>query len=352
MPFASSSPTIEVVHQLSSRMESNWDAFVMRQAAASFFHLLGWKRAVEDTFGYRSCYLYTERAGNITGILPLFSVSNWIIGHCLLSIPFAVYGGMVTEDREVEQNLLKHIKGIASSQRADYIELRTRKSTILPEFHLDTKYSSFGTELSSDPDVNFKRLPRDTRYMIRKGQKAGLAAKWGLEQLGVFYGLFARNMRHHGTPVFPRKLFDNLVREFSQAINLMIVYAGEKPVAGVFSFIFRDTILPYYAGVTREARVVAANNFMYWELMRWAAEHGISWFDFGRSKKNTGAYAFKTQWNMEAQDLDYQIFLGRRRTVPNFSPLNSKFAIGARLWSNLPLWTTTLLGPLVSPWFP
>ena len=44
------------------------------------------------------------------------------------------------------------------------------------------------------------------------------------------------------------------------------------------------------------ARVLAANDFMYWEVMRRASERGYRVFDFGRSKVGTGSYAFKCNW--------------------------------------------------------
>jgi hypothetical protein len=86
---------------------------------------------------------------------------------------------------------------------------------------------------------------------------------------------------------------------------------------------------------------------MYWELMKWAAEQGFRMFDFGRSKKGTGSFAFKSQWNMDVQPLDYQVLLVKRKTVPNFSPVNPKFEMAIRIWKKLPLSLTKLLGPAV-----
>ncbi len=97
---------------------------------------------------------------------------------------------------------------------------------------------------------------------------------------------------------------------------------------------------------------MAANNFMYWELIKWAGEQGYCTFDFGRSKKGTGAFAFKSQWNMNVEQLDYQVFLVKRKTVPNFSPLNPKFEMAIRLWQNLPLSVTKWLGPSAVRLFP
>jgi lipid II:glycine glycyltransferase (peptidoglycan interpeptide bridge formation enzyme) len=133
---------------------------------------------------------------------------------------------------------------------------------------------------------------------------------------------------------------------------LLLVYAGAQPVTGVFSFRYRDVILPYYAGASPDATAMAANNFMYAELMKNAVEQGLRHFDFGRSKKGTGAYAFKMQWNMNVETLTYQVHLVRRKEMPNFSQANPRFQLATRLWKQMPLGLTTWLGPRVVRWFP
>lgn len=329
-----------------------WDRFVLGQPGGTLFHLIPWMRAIEKTFGYEPCYVYAERGGEISGVVPVFLVSNWIVGKCLISTPYAVYGGVCAADAESEHALLEHLKTLAHSQETDYLELRFRQREMLPGFAANPLYFAFTAPLSPDHEANLKRLPKDTRYMIRKAAKAGLRAQRGLEQLGDFYRLFAQSLKRLGTPVFPRALFENLMNEFSGSVDLLLIYAGLKPVSGVFSFRFRDTILPYYAGAGPEAGPLAANNFMYSELMKNSAEEGLRFFDFGRSKKGTGAYAFKTQWNMNVEQLTYQVHLVRRKELPNFSPLNPKFELATRVWKKIPLPITAWLGPRVVRWFP
>jgi FemAB-related protein (PEP-CTERM system-associated) len=329
-----------------------WDRFVLEHPRASFFHLIGWKRVVEKTFGYAPRYFYCECNGRITGIAPFFSVSNWLLGRCIISIPLAAYGGICAQDEETEQTLLGHVKQMAVAEQVDYLELRHRDGGLLEDFDANPLYVAFNTPLSPDPEANRKCLPKDTRYMIRKGEKGGLRVQTGFDQIRSFYSLFAQSMQRLGTPVFPSKLFRNLVEEFPDRAQLMLVYHGSEPVTGVLSFSFRDTILPYYAGASQDAPRLAANNFMYWKLMKWAGEQGYRCFDFGRSKKGTGSYAFKSQWNMNMQPLDYQVYLVKRKTVPNFSPLNPKFEMAIRIWKGLPLPVTTWLGPRVVRWFP
>lgn len=340
------------IRNFDPEISERWDQFVQSQPTGSLFHLSGWKRVIEKTFSFRPQYYCVEREGQITGVAPLFLVENWVIGRCFHSVPFGVYGGICAADEESRAKLLSHIKQVAIQEQVDYLELHERKTELFPEFHLNSLYSTFTTTLSADHDANLKKLPRDTRYMIRKGEKAGLHVQHGSGQLDDFYSLVCLSLHRLGTPVFAKALFRNLIEEFGANTHLMLVYSGSQPVSGVLSFYFRDAVLPYYAGANASAPALAANNFMYWELMKDAVQKGFHTFDFGRSKKNTGAYAFKSQWSMTVEPLKYQVYLVRRKTVPNFSPVNPKFEMATKFWRKLPLGLTTRVGPRLVRWFP
>lgn len=341
-----------IVHSYDLSVRSEWDRFVSAHVTGSPFHLIAWKHVLEKTFGYEACYFYAERDGKVTGVAPLFLISNWIMGRCLISVPFGVYGGICATDAESEVALLEHVKGLALSARVKHLELRNRSGYLFPKFHSNQLYVTFMSELLSDPEQNLKRLPKDTRYMIRKAAKAGLEARYGTEQLELFYALFSRSMQRHGTPVFPLSLFENLIREFQERVDLLMIYAGSKPICGTLLLSFGDTVLPYYAGASDEAARLGANNYMYWKVMEKAAREGLRRFDFGRSKKGTGSYAFKTQWSMSIEPLNYQAYLVRRQTPPNFSPLNPKFQLATRVWQKMPLPLTRWIGPRVVRCFP
>ena len=347
---ASSAPV--VVRAFESRDAERWDRFVLQHPAGTFFHQLAWKRVLEKTFGHRAQYIYGERDGRIVAVAPVFLVSNWMVGRCLVSSPLASYGGICAEDPESEFALREFLKQQAHQQQVDYLELRNLAGGTLPEFVPNPRYSSFSLSLSNDLEVVLKSLPKDIRYMIRKAEKSDLRVRRGPELLDQFYRLFAINMRRLGTPVFPRALFVNLLEEFGKQVDVLVVYAGSEPVASAVSFLFRDTMHPYYIGGLPVARDLAANNFLWWELIKFASQSGMSIFDFGRSKKGTGAYAFKKKWNPKITDLDYQVFLVNRKTAPNFSPANPKFELATRVWSRLPLWLANRIGPRVVCWFP
>jgi FemAB-related protein (PEP-CTERM system-associated) len=337
---------------LDKEAETQWDVYVQRHPRGTFFHQLGWKRVMQATYGYRPCYLYAKRDGRIAGIAPAFLISNWMTGRCLISLPFAAYGGPCADDPETESALVAHLERLAERERVQYLEIRSRSGAVMPGYRPNPRNATFTLPLVSDTEALYRSLPKDIRYMIRKAEKAALTVKRGTDQVDIFYHLMTVNLRRLGTPAFPRRLFQNLIHEYPSQVDISVVYSGEKAVTGGMSFFFRDWIQPYYIGSLEEAKVLAANNFLWWELMKLGAQTGCVTFDFGKSRKESGNFDFKKKWNPTIETLNYQIRLVGRKDVPNFSPTNSKFRIATDTWKKLPLALTRVVGPYVVRWFP
>jgi len=329
-----------------------WDDFVRSHLAGTFFHQLGWLRVMQNTYGYQPHYFCAMRGQQIAGIAPAFLISSWMTGRCLISLPFAVYGGICANDSESERVLVAQLERLASELDVEYLELRERSGSLRGEYHANPRYASFTLPLIPDEDALYRSFPKDIRYMLRKAEKAGLHARRGFDQVDSFYRLMTLNLRRLGTPAFPKRLFENLIREYPGQVDLTVVYSGETPLAAGMSFIFRDWMQPYYIGSAEVAKTVGGNHFLWWQLIRLAASRGLATFDFGRSKKNSGNYDFKKKWNPRIESLNYQIRLFRRKSAPDFSPMNPKFELATNLWKKLPLGLTRVLGPRVVRWFP
>ena len=340
------------VYQLHPSQHSRWDSFVLSHPQGTFFHQVAWMRVMNETYGYRPYYFYAERGGEMTGIAPVFLVSNWLAGRCLISLPFAVYGGVCAVDSESENVLIDHLEHLAKTLEIEFLELRDRTGEVRAGYHPNPRYATFTIPLTTDSEKLYAEFSKDIRYMIRKGEKAGLRIRMGIDQLDSFYTLMTINLRRLGTPAFPRTLFENLIAEYGKQVELTLVYSGAKPVAGAMSFFFRDWMQPYYFGSLEEAKSLAANNFLWWKLVEYAAKRGCRTFDFGRSKKGSGNFDFKKKWNPKIETLNYQVRLMRRTSAPNLSPANPKFEIATNIWKKLPLRLTRMIGPRVVRWFP
>jgi FemAB-related protein (PEP-CTERM system-associated) len=159
--------------------------------------------------------------------------------------------------------------------------------------------------------------------------------------------MFCESMRYHGTPVYPRLFLHEIIDRFPAQTNLFFVHEGGRPVAGVLNLLFGDVLMPFYAGADRSYRPRGVDDYLYLAIMRWGRENGYRVFDFGRSKRGTGAYKFKQRWGMEEVPLAYQYHLVRARELPNVSPANPRYQAVIRLWQKLPLPVTRLLGPMI-----
>ncbi len=344
--------TAPTIKYYTSSCAAKWDAYVRRAAPGTFCHLTGWGSVIERTWGHRPYYLYAERDAAVVGVLPLFYVRSRLFDTVLVSTPNAVYGGAVADDWLTRQALIEAAKQLARQLQVDYLELRdcweTETAATDPELQRKDLYVTFEHPISTDEDAMMRSFPRDIRRMIRQGPKHGLRSEIGREELlNDFYEVYATSVRNLGTPVFPKKLFAEFLRQFPEASDVLLLRQGKRVAGAVMSFYFRDTVMPYYAGAYRDFYGAGVNNFMYWELMRQAAARGYRRFDFGRSKRGTGAYEFKRGWGMRERQLPYRYFLVRARQLPNLNPTNPKFELLIKVWQRLPVRVTKLIGPKI-----
>jgi len=330
-----------------------WDEFVRAHPEGTFFHLTGWKKVIEKTFGHQSFYFYVVEGPEIRGILPLFLIKSPLFGRFLVSVAFATYGGLLAEDEIAAAGLLASAQRLTERLGLDYLELRNlyRQEKGWPTKDL---YYTFRKEILPEEEANLKAVPRKQRRMIRVARdKYKLKSVIGrYELLDTMYEIYARSVHSLGSPVYPKSLFRNLLDEFPEA-NILIVYSPEgQPLAGVLSFYYKDEVLPYYGGSVREGKRLAANDFMYWELMRYACQRGYKIFDFGRSKKGTGPFSFKKHWGFEPKPLYYQYYLCKTKEMPNLSPVNPKFQMFIKLWQRMPFGLTKIIGPKIVKYIP
>ena len=334
------------VRALEAGDHPRWTQFVNSCPDATFFHRIEWKGILESVFGHRTHYLLAERSGTIVGVLPLAEVKSLLFGHALTSLPFCVSGGVLAMEAEAVRVLHRAAGELARSLGVSHLELRNRELRE-PEWPRQDLYVTFRKRIDPDPEANLAALPRKQRAMVRKGMKSGLSADVDAD-VDRFFGLYADNVRRHGTPALPKRYFAALKSTFGPDCEVLTVSdTTGRVLSSVLTFYFRNEVLPYYAGDHPAARELAANDFKYWELMRRGAERGFQIFDYGRSKRDTGSFDFKRHWGFEPTPLSYEYRLFRGDTIPQNNPLNPKYRAFIALWRRLPLAVTNALGPYI-----
>jgi len=336
--------TIRKLDVADSVTACRWDDFVYTCPEATFFHRSSWQHIVRNIFRHSTYFLFAERDGRICGVLPLAHVKSRIFGNALVAMPFAVYGGVAASDSVVASALEAEAQTLASRLRVDHLEFRN-VSQRHADWPTQDLYVTFRKEIRPEVEENMLGIPRKQRAMVRKGIKNGLLSTVD-RNTDRFFALYADNVHRHGTPALPKRYFNTLLQVFGDDCEILTVTDSDgRLLSSVLSFYFRDEVLPYYAGDDESARHLAANDFKYWELMRRSCERGIKVFDYGRSKRGTGSFAFKKNWGFEPQPLHYEYCLYKRDSIPQNNPANAKYRLFIEAWRRMPIGLANWLGP-------
>jgi FemAB-related protein (PEP-CTERM system-associated) len=333
------------VEMLTDATRDEWQAYVTNSPDATFYHSLAWHDAVTSAFGHEPHYLIARRDGRAVGLLPMCLVRSWIAGRLLVSLPYSVYGGAIHDDDDAATALLAEAKQLAEQLDVRCIDLRSVRAT-LPGLTVVDRYSTFRKTLPDRAEDVLPSLPRKARAAARGGlNKHGLTVEFDDRLLPAVWQLYARSMRRLGSPNYPYRFFRSLLDNTPDHHVVSVVKYQGRPAAGLVTFLFKDTVLPYFSGCIEMLDRYGTNNVLYLSLMEWGIEHGYRQFDFGRTRKdNQGSYDFKRHQGFEPEPLGYQIYVPPGREAPELVPGKGKFALAQRIYRRLPLFLTKRLG--------
>ena len=322
----------------------DWERFVSSRGDEAGYHAFDWQEVFSRAFGHESVYLIARRGGEVTGVLPIVQIKSLLFGRTLTSLPFLNYGGVLADSDDTAHALVEASLREARARRCGHVELR-HVAAQFPE--LPSKQHKVSMRLPLGPGL-WDRLDRKVRNQIRKAEKSGLTVeRGGAELVGDFYSVFARNMRDLGTPVYSRRLFDEVFRVFPERTTLHVVRLDGRPVAaGVTYRTAKMTQLPWASSI-RDYNTLCPNTLLYWDAIQYAADAHCEVFDMGRSTPNEGTFKFKQQWGASPVQLHWEYQLQAEHDLPNVSPANPKFHLAIALWQKLPLAITRHVGPMI-----
>jgi FemAB-related protein (PEP-CTERM system-associated) len=321
-----------------------WTSYIASRETATGYHDWAWRDVVERAFGH-SCFYFMARSGaDVVGVLPLVEIRSRIFGRTMTSLPFVNYGGVVADSQPVADALLAAARDLARARGCRHVELR----------HFERRYESLPCKqhkvtmrLPLAAGI-WDRLDRKVRNQIRKAKKSELVAeRGGAELLPEFYTVFRRNMRDLGTPVYSRRLFEEVLRALPDRARLVVVRLKGAPIAAGLTFRTGETVEVPWASSINDFNALCPNHLLYWTVIDAAIAEGCSTLDFGRSTPNEGTYKFKAQWGAMPVPLNWEYCLLRGDAIPDQSPKNPKLRLFIETWKRMPLWAANLVGPYV-----
>ncbi len=273
-------------------------------------------KAIKDTYKHKP-YCLIAKQDTIQGILPLVRLT--LLKKRLISLPFAPYGGVCSNSKDIEKALIKKAANIPG---ANHCELRNLHG---PEDH---SYSTFQLELSKDPQHIWENMSKKKRNRVRKAEKSNLKFEIGPDSIQQFYELYAISMKKLGTPVHDIMFFKNIRKYFPENVLIAKVLLNNHIISALYLLTFKKTIIAGWGASLPEYLNTAPNDFIYWNTIKYACQNNYTLFDFGRSPSNNTR--FKNKWGAKEIPLNYH---------------NQRHENLAKIWSKLPLSLTKKIGP-------
>jgi FemAB-related protein (PEP-CTERM system-associated) len=282
------------------------------------------------------------------GFLGLAYVSSFLFGKFLVSLPYLNYGGAIADDCAMAGRLVDRAVTLADELNVGYLELRLEHPLTHQALNqVRTDKVHMRLELPHEASKLWESLPAKVRNQVRKAQKHGLTIAWGGgELLADFYAVFSRNMRDLGTPVYPKRLFAQILGQFQNRAELCVVRAHNRPVAAALLLQGDGICEVPSASSLRDFNHTCANMLLYWQLLERAIQRRQRIFDFGRSTQESSTFRFKKQWGAVPTEAPWQYYV-RSGNPERARRENPRFQRLIRIWQRMPVWLTRLMGPAI-----
>jgi hypothetical protein len=341
------------IYEFDPLCDDRWDTFLMSaESNASIFHTRSWLTALRRTYRYQPIVLTTQAPGTPLREAMLFcAVRSRLIGSRLVSLPFSDHCSPLPS-QAVVASLMSGLASQVAGGKFRYIELRLpgESSAAALGPYTAITYCHHTLDLTPDVDSLFNRLHKSsTQRKIGRAEREGLTLEEGTDEsvLNAFHRLMCLTRRRHGLPPQPLGWFRNLVDCLGSALSIRLALQGARPVAGVLTLQFKDTVVYKYGCSDAAFNNLGGIHLLLWHTICVGKRAGLRTFDLGRSHwQDEGLITFKDRWGADRSSITNLRLLPVDQRAGALGRLGSDLAasLGRTVLSCLPVWAVRRIG--------
>jgi FemAB-related protein (PEP-CTERM system-associated) len=334
-----------------------WLDYLLTNDSADICQHPAWGDIFRKTFGRDSLLIVHRTEGKIDGGLPLIlfnkRLDRYFARRSMISMPFLNYGGLLYDNDEACDQILKACRQIVQSQNYDYLEMRHTARGIgdLADRSFKRRIT-FRLNIDRPLEEIHKGFKKQLRTRLRKADNQGLEYYQGQDRLNDFYHLFSMAQQELGTPVMPKRFFALVLEYLSEHAEMMIAYKDNQPVGGKLVLKFNNRATMTWGCYPIRYKHLIANYYLTWELIQQLAQGKIKLIDFGRSPLDSGGHKYKSNWGPEEIPIYTEYIAANPDNIPNLKPDSGHYNKAIAIWKKLPLGITRIVGPRLAGYFP
>lgn len=295
--------------------DERWTSFVRTHPGALPFHHPAWASAVSAAYGFRALALASlSPGGAVTGGVPVIEVRH--LRRRWVSLPFTDLCPLLVRPDVDPMTLVEGMDKARVKAGVRRFEVRGE----LPGPVAAPGRSAYEHEIDlrlpeADLFASFHR--NQVQRHVRRAQRAGVEVCPGVHERDLtdtFFRLHAMTRHRLGVPVQPRRYFREVWRRVVEPGlgRLLIARVDGRAVAAVVLLLHGDTAVYKYGASDHRHWRSGANQFLFWEGIRWARARGCSRYHLGRTGvRDEGLRAYKLHWGASERLRSYSTLADR-----------------------------------------
>jgi hypothetical protein len=339
------------IEEATSAQREQWDAYVMAHPDSVAWHMWAWSEVVRKHYDVQFIPLMAQEGETLRGVLPLSCVSPNSSKPRLLSVPYAVAGGILSDTPEVEAALLSRAIEIRQEMRAPNITFKQYKHRILGDLTTDENYYNRELDLTTPTETLWQNLAPVNREKIEEARRNNPQLEYPASDVDAYYRLLLRQHTRLGVPCVSRGWIRDLIG--SGLYSLALLRQDRNLVAATLIKEYRDTIsLPFSCVASDSPAMAGYPYYLYWELMRHFARKGTRICHSGRIPRGESTESYRLGWGGIPHPYFYQYHPPTGVKTEFQKKRGRKRQILAACWRCLPDALAERLGPIIVRQFP
>ena len=342
------------VKLIGDNKKDDWERYVNENPYSIAWHSYEWSKVLKKRYEIDFYPLAAIDGSKIVGVLPLYKVKTFFGKMNLISVPFTVAGGILSDSESISMALLKKAIDIYEEQQCNSITLKQYKIRINGDLKTDENYYNRELELSDNIDLLWSRISSFNQQKIKESQKKATDLDHPSKDIDSFYKLLFKHSHKKGLPCpcVDKKCIKELIDYNIYSIALL--REGNLVVAGTLIKKFNNAISFPFTCINdqSEQNLLYAYN-LYWRLLIKHSAEGIKIFHSGRIPKNNKTEPYRLGWGGKIYNYYYQYYPNKNEVkTENEIKRGRKRDILSSIWRNIPPGISKFMGPYVIRYLP
>lgn len=329
---------------------SQWEQYVNQHPGSIAWQSMAWSDLLKKHYPSTFYPIVAQDDSGIRGILPLYYIKTRLNKGALISVPYAVAGGIVADDAEASTLLLNEAIRLAGQHDACRITLKQYKTKIEGDLLTDANYYNKELSLTTDLDALRGGFDDTNKRVLDDAENTTFDLEYPSTDIKGFFKVLIRHHHRRGVPCVSQRWITDLVDCGMYSIALL--KQDGKIVGGTMVKEFKTTVSFPFSCVNGANREDDVPYVLYWKLLSHFALKGMEIFHSGRIPRTNQADAYRLGWGGQEHGYFYQFHPNTGAKTEFSRKRGKKRQIVETCWKRLPQSAVKILGPQIVKEFP